>query len=207
MRNFDVVTIIGPSCSGKSLLERTLEKSSHFYRTISVTTRPPRPGEVHGEHYYFVTHEQMTELARTGSLFEHVEFAGNRYGGFVSEFDTAWHENKIPIVVCEPVGMKQITHWCTASNRKQLIVHFSPQPYVVTRFVRERINHKDAPESLLARMRSFINEYERWCDIITEHCVRASQKGHDSIQIDQFETASDLLFASDRIHGKVFSPL
>jgi guanylate kinase len=48
--------------------------------SVSATTRFPRPGEVDGVHYRFVSGEQFQELVDAGGLLEHAEFAGNRYG-------------------------------------------------------------------------------------------------------------------------------
>ena len=47
---------------------------------MSATTRFPRPGEVDGVHYRFVSREQFQELVDGGGLLEHAEFAGNLYG-------------------------------------------------------------------------------------------------------------------------------
>jgi guanylate kinase len=47
---------------------------------VSATTRFPRPGEIDGVHYRFVSREQFQELVDGGGLLEHAEFADNRYG-------------------------------------------------------------------------------------------------------------------------------
>lgn len=55
-----------------------LHKSLHY--SISMTTRAPRPGEKHGQDYYFVSKEEFeARIARNGFL-EHAEFVGNYYG-------------------------------------------------------------------------------------------------------------------------------
>jgi guanylate kinase len=48
--------------------------------SVSATTRPPRPGEVDGVHYRFVTDEEFQRLIKDGELLEWAEFAGYRYG-------------------------------------------------------------------------------------------------------------------------------
>ena len=45
-----------------------------------VTTRLPRPGEVHGKHYYFVSRDEFLKLIDEGAFIEHAEFSGNFYG-------------------------------------------------------------------------------------------------------------------------------
>lgn len=51
-----------------------------MWLSVSATTRFPRPGEVDGVHYHFVTRERFQELVEAGGLLEWAEFAGNLYG-------------------------------------------------------------------------------------------------------------------------------
>lgn len=48
--------------------------------SVSVTTRPPRPGEADGREYHFVSDAEFDRLAARGELLEWAQFAGNRYG-------------------------------------------------------------------------------------------------------------------------------
>ncbi len=48
--------------------------------SVSATTRAPRPGEVDGVHYFFVSREDFERMVERGELLEHAEFAGNAYG-------------------------------------------------------------------------------------------------------------------------------
>jgi guanylate kinase len=52
----------------------------HVWVSVSCTTRRPRPGEVDGVQYYFVSDAEFDELIATDRLLEHASFAGNRYG-------------------------------------------------------------------------------------------------------------------------------
>ncbi|WP_051267166.1 guanylate kinase [Nakamurella lactea] len=71
----------GPSGVGKStVLARLRTVLSTLWLSVSVTTRPPRPGDVEGVTYYFVSPERFAELAAGGELLEWAEFAGNLYG-------------------------------------------------------------------------------------------------------------------------------
>ncbi len=56
------------------------ENHPEVWLSVSATTRFPRPGEVDGVHYRFVTREQFQELVDGGGLLEWAEFAGNLYG-------------------------------------------------------------------------------------------------------------------------------
>ena len=76
-----LVVLSGPSGVGKSTVVRELRtRHPHVWLSVSTTTRFPRPGEVDGVHYRFVTREQFEALAAAGGFLEWAEFAGNLYG-------------------------------------------------------------------------------------------------------------------------------
>ena len=71
--------ICGPSGAGKSTLEKMLTARG-VTRLCSTTSRPQRPGEVHGVDYNFVEREQFQEGLRSGLFIEHTEYNKNFYG-------------------------------------------------------------------------------------------------------------------------------
>ncbi|OBI76044.1 guanylate kinase [Mycobacterium sp. E740] len=72
-----VVVLSGPSAVGKSTVVRCLrERIPDLHFSVSVTTRAPRPGEVDGVDYSFVTAEEFSELIATGALLEWAEIHG-----------------------------------------------------------------------------------------------------------------------------------
>jgi guanylate kinase len=76
-----LTVLSGPSGVGKSTVVRELRACQpRLWLSVSATTRFPRPGEVEGVHYHFVTDEGFTELVDSGGLLEWAEFAGHRYG-------------------------------------------------------------------------------------------------------------------------------
>jgi guanylate kinase len=74
--------LIGPAGSGKtSLCERLLAEFGDAVRySTSVTTRAPRPGEIPGKSYHFVTREEFEDARARGEFFEWEEVHGNLYG-------------------------------------------------------------------------------------------------------------------------------
>lgn len=75
--------ISAPSGAGKSSLIQALLKTQPLYDTqvsISHTTRSERPGEKHGEHYFFVSKEEFLKMIESDDFLEHAEVFGNYYG-------------------------------------------------------------------------------------------------------------------------------
>jgi guanylate kinase len=102
-----IVTLTGPSCAGKTTLEKRLIQEG-FVSIISTTTRPPRAGEVDGDSYYFVSKSEFKRLKELGAFIETVEFNGNYYGASAKEVKKAAEEGKPIVIVVEPEGLKQI---------------------------------------------------------------------------------------------------
>ena len=82
MRKYSRLTVLsGPSGVGKSTVVAELRRCCpDLWLSVSVTTRPPRPGEVNGREYYFVDDKEFDRMAADGELLEWAEFAGNKYG-------------------------------------------------------------------------------------------------------------------------------
>ncbi len=76
-----LLVMSSPSGAGKSTLSRRLLASDrNITMSVSVTTRPPRPGEVNGRDYHFISKEEFARLRDGGQLLEHAEVFGNFYG-------------------------------------------------------------------------------------------------------------------------------
>jgi guanylate kinase len=70
-----------PSGAGKTTLSRMLlAKDSEIKLSVSATTRPPRPGEIDGVHYHFVTPESFQAMIDEDDFYEWAEVFGHRYG-------------------------------------------------------------------------------------------------------------------------------
>ncbi|MFH1024554.1 MAG: guanylate kinase [Planctomycetota bacterium] len=75
-----VVVVSGPSGVGKTTLCRRLVAELKLARSVSATTRPPRPGEVGGRDYLFLSPEEFRRGVEAGEFLEFVESHGHRYG-------------------------------------------------------------------------------------------------------------------------------
>ncbi|MCQ2454031.1 MAG: guanylate kinase [Clostridia bacterium] len=76
-----LLVLSGPSGAGKgTLYSRLLQEDGDMHFSVSYTTRAPRPGEVDGKDYYFVTEEAFREMLDKDGFLEHAEVHGHFYG-------------------------------------------------------------------------------------------------------------------------------
>ena len=108
-----LLVISGPSGAGKStVIGKLMELRDDVCFSVSVTTRQPRPGEVDGRDYFFVTPQHFQELADGGYLLEHAEYVGNRYGTPRGYVEQRLLEGKSVILDIEVQGAGQIQKNC-----------------------------------------------------------------------------------------------
>jgi guanylate kinase len=104
-----LIVLTGPSGVGKgTLLKLLLENHPEIYLSISATTRSPRPGEIHGQHYYFLTKSQFAEMIDAGEFLEWAEFAGNYYGTPRKAIEEQIAQDKIVLLEIEVQGARQV---------------------------------------------------------------------------------------------------
>ena len=76
-----VIVFSAPSGGGKgTILEELFKSDENLKLSVSATTRAPRPKDIDGVHYHFVTKEKFAEMLEKGEILEHAEFCGNYYG-------------------------------------------------------------------------------------------------------------------------------
>ncbi len=75
-----LMVVSGPSGTGKTTLCRRLCAEGEAIFSVSCTTRAPRPGEVHGQDYFFLSETEFEARVATGDFFEHASVHGRRYG-------------------------------------------------------------------------------------------------------------------------------
>lgn len=76
-----MLVLSSPSGAGKTTLSRgLLADDDGVDMSVSLTTRPPRPGEVEGQDYYFVDRQRFGEMRNRSELLEHAKVFDNYYG-------------------------------------------------------------------------------------------------------------------------------
>src|SRR3982751_6415250 len=85
-----VLVVTGPSGVGKgTLIKHLVERRPDYRLAVSATTRTPRPGEVEGRDYHFLTEQEFERRLAAGDFLEHALYAGNHYGTLKEEVERA----------------------------------------------------------------------------------------------------------------------
>jgi guanylate kinase len=109
-----LIIVSGPSGSGKSTVIDLLlrNRDMPLRKSVSATTRPPRPYEVDGTHYHFWTRERFLQGREAGAFLEWAEVHGNYYGTLRSEVEE-YRDRGIGVVLDIDVqGADQVRRCC-----------------------------------------------------------------------------------------------
>ena len=99
-----LLAVSGPSGVGKGTIVKTiLDRRADVVESVSCTTRPPREGEIHGKHYFFLSQEEFQRRIAEDDFLEYNEHFGNYYGTPKSFVKEALKEKSV-IMEIEVVG-------------------------------------------------------------------------------------------------------
>ena len=103
-----LVVISGASGVGKgTVLGIMMKKRTDLKFSVSATTRPPRPNEVDGVHYYFITKERFEEMIANGEFLEYDAHAANYYGTPRAQAEEKMEHGSVLLDI-EPKGAEQV---------------------------------------------------------------------------------------------------
>jgi len=103
------IIISGPSGVGKdTIIDRWREIDPTVERVVAFTTRPPRPGEVDGHSYFFVSSSTFNSLAESGHFLEYKEVHGNFYATPLKNLREMIRQGKKAILKIDVQGALQV---------------------------------------------------------------------------------------------------
>jgi guanylate kinase len=116
--------------------------------SVSVTTRAPRPGEVDGEHYWFVDDDYFDWLIANDGLLEWAEYAGNRYGTPVAPVEEQLTSGSPALLEIELQGARQVRERAPEAQ----LVFLAPPSWseLVSRLAGRGTEHPEVQERRLA---------------------------------------------------------
>ncbi len=148
-----------PSGAGKTTLARMLlQKDRHLHTSISYTTRPPRPGEVHGKDYYFTDHATFKQMVKAGEFLEYAEVFGNCYGTPRHFVEQHLQRGEDVLFDIEWQGNRQLT----AIARDDVVSVFIFPPSKQDLLKRLRARNQDSDEVVRHRMEKADEEIRHW---------------------------------------------
>jgi guanylate kinase len=134
-----LIIISGPSGSGKTTVCRRLVERNGFVRSVSATTRVPRPGEKPDVNYYYMTREEFQAELKAGGFLEHSEHFDNLYGTPRHPVEKALGEGRVVVLEIDVNGARQVKEnlaartptlllFVNAPSREELVRRLSHRP-------------------------------------------------------------------------------
>ena len=103
-----MIVISGPAGSGKGTVNAHLLATGDFAYSVSATTRAPRPGEVDGVNYHYISKDEFLGRIESGDMLEYTQYCGNYYGTPKKEAEEVLNAGKHLILEIEVEGAKNV---------------------------------------------------------------------------------------------------
>jgi len=109
-----LIVLSGPSGVGKGTVRKALfsQPGNDFQYSVSMTTRQPRPGEVNGKDYFFVSKKEFEQHIREGQMLEYAKYVDNYYGTPLKYINDTLDEGKDVFLEIEVNGAMQVRSKC-----------------------------------------------------------------------------------------------
>lgn len=155
-----LIILSSPSGAGKSTLARRLRDwDTSICFSVSATTRPPRPGEVDGEHYNFVAEQAFKSSVSEGMMLEHAHVFGNFYGSPLGPVESAIASGKDVLFDIDWQGAQQIRN--SALGMHTLSIFLLP-PSITELRRRLEARGQDDADTIARRMQKSWDEISHW---------------------------------------------
>lgn len=139
-----LIVLSGPSGSGKdTVLKKLMQEQPNIKLSISATTRLPRPGEKHGQDYYFIKHEEFNDLIDNDGVLEYASYCNNFYGTPKKPVNDWLNSGNDVILEIEVKGGAQVRK----TNPKSVGIFIIPPSFEVLK--QRLINRKTESESVI----------------------------------------------------------
>ena len=190
-----------PSGAGKTTLSRgLLADDDGVDMSVSLTTRPPRPGEVEGQDYYFVDRQRFGEMRNRSELLEHAKVFDNYYGTPRAPVEAALSAGRDVLFDIDWQGTQQLQE----AAADDLVRVFILPPTAAELERRLKTRAQDSADVVAGRMAKASDEISHYAEY--EYIVVNHDAAESLVQIKAILTAERLKRArqtglSDFVHG------
>ena len=154
-----MLVLSSPSGAGKTTLSRMLLKADrHVELSVSVTTRPQRPGEINGRDYHFIDNVRFESMVKSGKLLEWAEVFGHRYGTPRMPVEKALRAGRDVLFDIDWQGTQQLRE----KARDDLVTVFILPPSVKELQRRLERRAQDTRAIIAGRMSKAAGEMSHW---------------------------------------------
>tara|TARA_A100001011_G_scaffold307190_1_gene322446 strand:+ start:54 stop:653 length:600 start_codon:yes stop_codon:yes gene_type:complete len=155
-----MVILSSPSGAGKTTITKKIQqKYQSFKISVSHTTRKPRPNEVDGVDYYFVTHEKFKKFISEGKFYEYAKIFDNYYGTLKETVDKLIKTNDI-IFDIDWQGTKQLSKFKNLNLIKIYLI--PPNKEEIKKRLTKR--NQDSVEEVERRFKAYDKDIQHWPD-------------------------------------------
>jgi len=156
-----MLVLSSPSGAGKTTLSRELLRlDGQIAMSVSVTTRPPRPGETHGTDYWFVSPEEFGLMVNRRELLEHAKVFDHWYGTPTEPVDQALAEGRDVLFDIDWQGTQQLAQ----NARDDLVSVFILPPSTTDLERRLKTRAQDSAAVVARRMAQAADEISHWAE-------------------------------------------
>ena len=103
-----MIVVSGPAGSGKGTVNAHLIATGDYCFSVSATTRAPRPGEIDGVNYHYISKDEFQSRITSGDMLEYTEYCGNYYGTPKKEAEAVLASGKNLLLEIEVEGARNI---------------------------------------------------------------------------------------------------
>lgn len=184
MKKGHIILIAGPSGVGKGTIRKKLtdDKSLNLGFSVSYTTREPRPNEIDGVDYFFVSKEKFINMLNNDGFLEHAYFVNNYYGTSKEYVDNLIKQGKNVVLEIECEGAKQVMK---KYSKDELVSFFILPPTLKDLEERLRKRRTESEKIILERLNKGKSEMSLNTlfdhTIINDDATRAYQEIKDII--------------------------
>jgi guanylate kinase len=156
-----MLVLSSPSGAGKTTISRNLLKRDRtLTMSVSVTTRPKRPGEVQGQDYFFVDPDDFNLMVNGGELLEYAKVFGHYYGTPRTPVEKALGAGRDVLFDIDWQGTQQLK----ASARDDLVSVFILPPSTAELEKRLKTRAQDSAKVVAERMEKAADEMSHWAE-------------------------------------------